>query len=82
MHIHDVDNDTVTSNAVLYLKASEAQELVDDLKALLKKPQGNHAHINSDDYKKEITICIYDIDNLDDFDDVSREIILSEKQSE
>ena len=43
---------------------AEASELRDSLDELLKKPLNNHAHITNENFQKEITVCIYDINNL------------------
>ena len=77
MRIHDSDNDKVIDNATVYLTATEAQELMDDLSAVLLNPKGNHAHICSADYQQELTVCIYNLDDLDEFDDPSKAIIRS-----
>ncbi len=75
MRIYDSDHDCTTDNAVLYLTLSEAEELSGDLTALLLKPKGNHAHINSSDFQQEVTVCVYDPSDLSEFDDRSVAII-------
>lgn len=75
MRIHDSDNDKVTDNVTLYLTSTEAQELIDDLAEVLSNPKGNHAHISSANYQQELTVCIYNLDDLDEFDDRSKAII-------
>ena len=77
MRIYDSDDDKTIDNVTLYLTVDEARELHDDLAGLIDRPAGNHAHINSSDYQKEITMCIYDAKNLDSFDEKTKKILNS-----
>jgi hypothetical protein len=46
---------------ILYLKPSEAKQLRDYLEALLDDPiPGEHHHVSSEDYRREITVLISD----------------------
>ncbi|NKB23587.1 MAG: hypothetical protein GKR87_04255 [Kiritimatiellae bacterium] len=81
MHIYDPDNEKVIDNVTLYLTPAEAKEIYDDLKRVMDKPRGNHAHISSADLQREITICIYREEDLDTFDEKSKEILLETKKS-
>ena len=64
-------------NAVtLYLTKAEASELRDSLEQLLVDPLGRHEHISSSDHAQEVTICIYDLDHLDQFDERSKKLIM------
>jgi hypothetical protein len=66
MRILDEVTNKSLKNITLYLTFSEATELLDSLAQIIKKPINNHDHISSEDYQKEITICIYDKKNLMD----------------
>ncbi|MCK5228879.1 MAG: hypothetical protein KAR13_01355 [Desulfobulbaceae bacterium] len=77
MRIYDSDNDKTIDNVTLYLTVDEAKELYDDLAGLIERPAGNHAHINSSDYQIEITMCIYDVENLDLFDEKTKTVLTS-----
>lgn len=75
MHIYDPCRDTTIKKITIYLTPEEAQELNGDLGILLKSPRNNHAHVNSRDYQKEISICIYRDEDIATFDEKSRRII-------
>lgn len=65
MRILNQDNDKSIDNILLCLTESEAKELSDSLLKTIAKPKRNHAHIPSNDYEKEVTICIYDENDID-----------------
>ena len=63
------------NNVTLYLTPDEAQEMKDSLDALINNnEQHRHEHIlnREDDFKREITVCIYRKDNLSSFDERSK----------
>lgn len=72
-------SDKSLEKILIYLTHSEALELRDSLNDLLDKPLNNHAHISNDDFHKEITICIYDIDNLIGFNQRSIKLIVNDQ---
>lgn len=76
MRIYNQKNDKTFDSITIYLTIEEARELHDDLNSLIKHPQGNHVHVSSNDFQYELTVCIYDKDNLDLFDEKSK-IVLS-----
>jgi len=75
MRILDEISDKSLEKIILYLTFSEASELRDGLEDLLKKPSNNHIHISSESFQKEITVCIYDIDNIKGFNERSMNLI-------
>ena len=75
MHIYDPNTDTELNAITIYLTPQEASELHDELTRLLAQPRGNHAHLSSADFQREATICIYRKEDIDTFDDRSKEII-------
>jgi hypothetical protein len=76
MRIYDSQNDKTIENITLYLTIDEARELHHDLSDLIERPIGNHAHVMSNDYQRELTVCVYDKDNLAMFDEKSKKVIM------
>jgi GGDEF domain-containing protein len=78
MRILDEERDVSLNRATIYLTMSEASELRDSLDALIKDHVERHEHVPSDDYRKELTICIYDVDNLKFFNERSKQLIIQD----
>lgn len=78
MRILDQDNDRSVSSVIIYLTNSEAAELRDSVEQILADAIGRHEHVSSSDYSKEITVCIYDPDHLEQFDERSKKLILAD----
>ena len=78
MRILDQDYNRGINYVTLYLTMDEAKHLRDSLEDLIEKPDMNHAHISSEDYKKEITVTVYGEDGLEQFDERSRKLILDD----
>lgn len=66
MRISDDTSDKKLDRITLFLTESEALQLENYLNQFLKKPKegGLHFHLSSEDYQKEITVCIYDPENI------------------
>ena len=79
MRLLNEENDRPIDRITCYLTLSEAGELRDALDALLASPQQNHQHVPSDDFKKELTVCIYDPGDLSGFDPRSRLLIEADR---
>ena len=77
MRMLDEISDRKLDRVTLYLTRAEAQELRDSLGSILVNPRGNHAHVSSQDYRKELTVCIYDDATLDEhgFNERSKKLI-------
>ena len=75
MRIHDVNSDQTTTEVVLFLTRSEARDLRGIVKSIEGGASGIHEHVDSADFKRQITVCIYDEGDLDGLDARSREII-------
>jgi hypothetical protein len=75
MRILNLDTNEKINQATIYLTNSEAKELKDSLDNLLKN-NSHHEHISDDSYQTEITVCIYEKDNLREFDARSHNLIL------
>lgn len=67
MRILDEGSDKKLDNVSIFLTKAEAYQFISYLSQLLDNPKLHHAHLSSSDYKKEITVCIYDNENLKDF---------------
>ena len=79
MRMLDSDSDKSLNEVFIYLTKPEAKELVDSLESLLASPSGNHNHISSEDYKKEMTICVYDENFLEGFSERSKKLIIEDQ---
>ena len=75
MRILDEVTNRSCERIICYLTPAEAKDLRDSLDALLTGPADQHQHVSSEDYAKEITVCIYTLDNLSHFDPRSRLLI-------
>lgn len=65
MRIFDVDNKIKLDGVDLLLTMDQIKEMRDSLEDLIENPKHHHAHISNEDYTKEITIYLYDENNLD-----------------
>jgi hypothetical protein len=80
MRILDQDSNKALKDIILYFTIEEATELRDDLENLISKHRSNeHAHINDLQYTHEVTIAIYDENDLDGFNERSKELILQDR---
>ena len=67
MRILDEKSDKKLDTVSIFLTEEEAVQLQGYLEQLIDKPKLQHAHLFSEDYKKEITVCIYDEKDLEGF---------------
>lgn len=67
MRISDDTSDEKLDRITIFLTEQEALRLESYLNQFLEKSKekGFHFHLSSEDYKKEITFCIYDPENID-----------------
>ena len=79
MRILNNDKDEKINGITIYLTRSEAQELQDSMRDLLDNANHQHSHVPSEDYQKEVTICIYDVQDLQRFDERSKKLILEDE---
>jgi len=68
MRIYSDDDDSVLKGVTLLLQESEARNLFYSLQDLLKQIDNNHAHVNDESYEHEITLAVYNNQNLESFD--------------
>lgn len=76
-------NDTIDksiSEVVLILMVPEASEFRDKIKQL-NTPQmvNDHSHINDTEYKKEITVSVYNAKSLENYNSRAKRLILEDK---
>lgn len=64
MRILSDETDKKLDVVSIFLTKKEAMQLQSYLTQLLDNPQLQHIHLSSEDYKKEISICLYDKTNL------------------
>ncbi len=82
MRIYNIDTDKKVNKVILYLTPDEAQELKDSIELLLNNNKNHHhEHVpdRESDFKREITVCVYNEDNLSTFDERSRKLILNDE---
>ncbi|QVL57765.1 MAG: hypothetical protein KFB93_01435 [Simkaniaceae bacterium] len=79
MRILNDDSNEKLNNVSFFLTKQEAIQLHSDLQALIADPSKQHTHISSDDYQKEITVCIYDEKDLSGLHERVKNLILEDK---
>lgn len=77
MRILDQNSGKSLENVTLYLTTAEAMELRDSVNEIINRTLNNHAHISDENFQKEITVCIYEINNLKGLDERSINLILN-----
>jgi hypothetical protein len=78
MRILNTDEDKVLSSVCIYLTPSELREMKGYIDDLVNEETSHHIHLNDDSYEHEITLAIYTNDNLDQFDERSKKLILKD----
>ncbi len=78
MRLLDQETDNKLNQVTIFLTKSEAKEMIDSLQELISNPGENHQHVSSEDFQKEITICIYDQNSLNGFSDRAKMLILED----
>ena len=75
MRILDDEADKKMDNVSIFLTKEEAVQLRGYLNQLLDNPKMQHSHLSSTDYQKEITICLYNENDLEGFSKRSIKLI-------
>lgn len=75
MRILDEQRDCTVAKATILLTKTEAEELRDSLESVLANRRENHAHIPSEDFRKEITVAVYDEENIHTFNERCQRLI-------
>lgn len=80
MRILDTENDKALKDINIYLTRGEAQELLDDLTAMLETDEkAYHVHVNDLQYEHELTLAIYDEEDISSFDERSKKLIQNDE---
>jgi len=80
MRLLDQKSDAALKSVTVYLTKDEAEELRDSVIALLEQPQfAAHHHVYCKEFKKELTVCIYNEDDLTGFDERSKRLIAKDE---
>jgi hypothetical protein len=80
MHILDDETDKKLNCITIFLTKNEAQQLFGYAKQLLEElSSSDHYHLSSEDYQKEITICLYDTNKLEGFNPRVQKLILQDE---
>lgn len=66
LRILDEESDKKLDVVSIFLTKEEIRQLKSYLSQLLDNPGLHHVHLSNEDYQKEITICLYDANNLKD----------------
>ncbi|HBS52346.1 MAG TPA: hypothetical protein DEA62_05165, partial [Coxiellaceae bacterium] len=75
MRILDIESSKALSNICVYLTLSEAKDLMSSIENLLEDRLEHHVHIHDNVYQHEITVTIYNENELSSFDERSRKLI-------
>jgi hypothetical protein len=80
MRMLDDEKNVAVDNLILYLKKSEAIELFDALETLLEaEDYDSHIHVSEDSYQREVTVLLYDENNIHKLNERSKKLILEGK---
>ena len=80
MRILDQNTNKSIKNITVLLEKAEAIQLMGYLEELVvDEKQNAHYHLNNADYSKEITIALYDNDNLSNFSDRYKLLIANDE---
>ncbi len=67
MRMHDGDANREIAQLSLLVTKSEAEGLIEMLKALIAEPERNHQHLWSADYQRVLNVAVYDLKTIDQF---------------
>ena len=79
MRIFDSESDKKLDTVMLFLTKVELQQLIGYAKQLLETPSSDHHHLSSEDYQKEIVLCVYDPQNVEKFSSRIQSLIHKDK---
>jgi hypothetical protein len=79
LRILDDEADKKLNNISVFLTKEEAVQLRSYLNQLLENPKLHHVHLSSNDYQKEITVCIYNEESLENFHSRAIKLIKEDK---
>ncbi len=79
MRILDDEFDKKLDSVMLLLTRGEMRQLIGYAEQLLEDPNCDHVHLSDEDYKKEVTLCIYDPSTIQNFDARTQKLILKDE---
>jgi hypothetical protein len=79
MRILDDKTNKAINSVSIFLTEIEAKYLIGYLEQLVYEKRGDHSHLSSEDYKKEITICLYSLETLDKFHPRIQKLIMQDE---
>ncbi len=80
MRILDEKIDTSIDTVTILLTLDEANELIDGLSDLINTTKtDSHVHVSNHDFSKEITIALYNDNNINSFSERYRKLIKEDK---
>ena len=77
MRILDEKRNQAAERVSLFLTRAEAAEMRDMLEALLNDETNHHVHISDAEFEREVTIAVYDENDLSLFHDRAKKLILT-----
>lgn len=75
MNIYDYKRKESVKNLTLYLSSQDIYQMISYLEDMVTAGQSDHSHLTSEDVQTEITLVVYNRNNLKDFDDDSKRVI-------
>lgn len=79
MRILDESTEFSLSKLTVFLTKAEAGQLRDAVDALLQRGGRGHEHVDSEDFTKEITVAVYDVDDISQFCERAQHLILHDE---
>jgi len=79
MRIFSDEDNKKLDEVSLFLTKDEARQLQGYIEEMLDNSENHHFHLSTDDFQKEITICLYDQSQLEGFNSRVRKLIIEDK---
>ncbi len=79
MRILNDESDKKLDAVSVFLTKQEVKQLIGYLTQLIENPKLQHMHLSSEDYQKEITICMYDGEDLSGFSQRAKKLISADE---
>lgn len=79
MRILNDRSDVKLNTVSLFLTEAEILHLIGYLEQLLENKGHDHSHLMSEDYSKEITICMYDPEKIEHFNPRIQKLIRNDE---
>jgi len=80
MYIIDDESNKNLDCITIVLTKSEIKQVLGYAKQLLENPSSSdHYHLSNEDYQKEITFCLYDPENISNFNPRIQKLIRNDE---